>query len=61
MRWTTYNRLMDKLAAANGIADERLVLLAARWLGNSTHAAQYDVVLAQQRKRNRTAGGYRVI
>jgi hypothetical protein len=47
MRWTTYNRLMDKLAAANGIADERLVLLAARWLGNSTHAAQYDVVLAR--------------
>ena len=33
MRWTTYNRLMDKLAAADGVADERLILLAARWLG----------------------------
>jgi hypothetical protein len=33
MRWTTYNRLMDKLVAADGVADERLVLLAARWLG----------------------------
>jgi hypothetical protein len=33
MRWTTYNRLMDKLVAADGVADERLVLLAARFLG----------------------------
>jgi hypothetical protein len=33
MRWTTYNRLMDKLVAADGVADERLILLAARWLG----------------------------
>ena len=32
MRWTTYNLLMDKLAAADDVADERLVLLAARWL-----------------------------
>jgi hypothetical protein len=30
MRWTTYNRLMDKLVAADGVADERLILLAAR-------------------------------
>jgi hypothetical protein len=33
MRWKTYNRLMDRLVAADGIADQRLVLLAARWLG----------------------------
>ena len=33
MRWTTYNRLMDRLVAADGVADERLILLAARWLG----------------------------
>ena len=32
MRWATYNRRMDKLVAADGIADERLILLAARWL-----------------------------
>jgi hypothetical protein len=31
MRWTTYNLLMDKLVAADGVADERLALLAA-WL-----------------------------
>jgi hypothetical protein len=29
MRWATYNRLMDRLVAADGVADERLVLLAA--------------------------------
>src|SRR5262245_33316593 len=28
MRWATYNRLMDRLVAV-GVADERLVLLAA--------------------------------
>jgi hypothetical protein len=33
MRWTTYNRMMDKLVAAEGVADERLLMLAARWLG----------------------------
>jgi hypothetical protein len=33
MRWTTYNQLIDKLVAADRVADERLVLLAARWLG----------------------------
>ena len=32
MRWATYNRLMDRLVAADGVADERLVL-AARLLG----------------------------
>jgi len=32
MRWTTYNRLMDKLVAADGVADERLIRLAARWV-----------------------------
>src|SRR5262245_27630076 len=26
MRWTTYDRLMDKLAAADGVADEQLIL-----------------------------------
>ena len=31
MRWTTYNRLMDRLVAADDAADERLVL-AARWV-----------------------------
>jgi len=30
MRWTTYNRLMDKLAAANGIADERRGTVAGK-------------------------------
>jgi hypothetical protein len=33
MHWTTYNQLMDKLVAADGVADQRLVLLAARWMG----------------------------
>jgi hypothetical protein len=33
MRWTTYNRLMDKLVAADDVADGQLVLLAARLLG----------------------------
>ena len=31
MRWTTYDRLMEKLVAADDVADERLVLFAARW------------------------------
>jgi hypothetical protein len=29
MRWTTYDRLMEKLVAADDVADERLVLFAA--------------------------------
>jgi hypothetical protein len=35
MRWTTFNRLLDKLRAADGIADERLrrVLINAQMLG----------------------------
>jgi hypothetical protein len=33
MRWKTYNRLMDKLVAADDVADGQLVLLAARLLG----------------------------
>ena len=33
MRWTTYNRLMDRLVAADNVAEERRLLLAARWLG----------------------------
>jgi hypothetical protein len=33
MRWTTYNRLMDKLMAAERVADARLVVLLARWEG----------------------------
>jgi hypothetical protein len=33
MRRARYNRLMDKLAAADDVADERLTLLAARWAG----------------------------
>jgi hypothetical protein len=32
MRWTTYNRLMDKLVAADDVADERLLLFAAQLL-----------------------------
>jgi len=32
VRWATYNRMMDKLAAADGVADEGLVLPAARLL-----------------------------
>jgi hypothetical protein len=31
VRWTTYDRLMEKLVAADDVADERLVLFAARW------------------------------
>jgi hypothetical protein len=31
MRWTTYNRLMDKLIASDDVADERLIMLATRW------------------------------
>ena len=27
MRWATYNRLMDRLVAADGVVDERLRLL----------------------------------
>jgi hypothetical protein len=34
MRWATYNRLMDRLVAADGVADERL--LAARLLWDQT-------------------------
>jgi hypothetical protein len=30
MRWTTYNRLMDKLVAVDRIVDARLIMLAAR-------------------------------
>ena len=35
MRWATYNRLLDKLRAADGVADERLsrVLINAQVLG----------------------------
>jgi hypothetical protein len=33
MRWTTYNRIMDELVSADRIADERLLKLAARWMG----------------------------
>src|SRR4029453_17705337 len=33
MRRATCNRLMDRLVGGDGLADERLVLLAARWLG----------------------------
>jgi hypothetical protein len=32
MRWRTYNRMMDNLVAADGVADERLMRLAARWM-----------------------------
>ena len=32
MRWTTYNRIMDRLVAADRVADERLILLASRLL-----------------------------
>jgi hypothetical protein len=31
MRWATYNRLMDRLVAADGVADERLVPAAKAW------------------------------
>jgi hypothetical protein len=30
MRWTTYNRMMDRLVAADRVADERLLLLIAK-------------------------------
>jgi hypothetical protein len=36
MRWKTYNRLMDKLVAADCLADrlaeQRLIMLAPRWM-----------------------------
>jgi hypothetical protein len=31
MRWKTYDRLMEKLVAADRVADEPLLLFAARW------------------------------
>jgi hypothetical protein len=31
MRWTTYNRIMDELVAADRVADERLIMLAVRF------------------------------
>jgi hypothetical protein len=31
MRWTTYNRLMDKLVASDRVADERLIMFARLW------------------------------
>ena len=34
MRWATYNRLMDRLVAADGVAEERLK--AARLLWDQT-------------------------
>ena len=34
IRWTTYNRMMDKLVAADHVADKRLIRLAVRWLGH---------------------------
>ena len=35
MRWATYNRLLDKLRAADGVADERLgrILINAQMSG----------------------------
>jgi len=30
MRWSTYNRIMDKLVAADRLDDERVIMLAAR-------------------------------
>jgi hypothetical protein len=30
MRWSTYNRIMDKLVAADRLDDERVIILAAR-------------------------------
>ena len=35
MRWTTYNRLIDKLVAADEVVDEQLAPLMARWLEES--------------------------
>ena len=32
MRWATYDRLLDKLIAANRIADERMLLLASKFV-----------------------------
>jgi hypothetical protein len=40
MRWKTYNRLMNKLVAADDVADGRLVLLAARLLGPAESPAE---------------------
>jgi len=31
MRWRTYNLIMDKIVAADRLADERIFALAARW------------------------------
>jgi hypothetical protein len=32
MRWTTYHRLIDRIATTDRIADQRLFSLAARWM-----------------------------
>jgi len=32
MRWTTYNRIMDRIAAAERVADDHLVLLMKRFM-----------------------------
>jgi hypothetical protein len=46
MRWTTYNRIMDKLVAADRVADERLIMLAVRfglaWNETSTEATDSE-------------------
>lgn len=35
MRWGTYNRILDRADAYESIADEKIILLAAQWLGRS--------------------------
>jgi hypothetical protein len=32
MRWATYNRLIDKIARADRIADQQLLIVADRWI-----------------------------
>jgi hypothetical protein len=46
MRWTTYDRLMDKLVAADDVADGRLVLLAARFSYAPTPISACECLLA---------------
>jgi hypothetical protein len=60
MRWATYNRLLDKLRAADGVADERLrrVLINAQMSGfgakrKSSARSEHFLTQAVIRKHSR--------
>jgi hypothetical protein len=60
MRWTTYNRIMDKLVAADRVADERLIMLAVRfglaWDETSTEATDSEAAGAIESGPGRASG-----